>query len=169
MKLIEQVSKFLFVIGITLLIMSVLYPAGINGGESVDPGNYEGEFFLVTDAVYLQTTSREGNYTFSLYILDSDDVVQVLESGTMNGIEPLYALEDIMEYEGWLQFPEPGIYGLIVTHSHNESVIVWVHGIAFPRFSLIYAGLVLSLPMLVIVIGSTLQGKWLARKISEKA
>ncbi|MHA1863811.1 MAG: hypothetical protein ACTSWA_08585 [Candidatus Thorarchaeota archaeon] len=56
-----------------------------------------------------------------------------------------------------------------MTHSHNESVIVWVHGIAFPRFSLIYAGLVLSLPMLVIVIGSTLQGKWLARKTSEKA
>ena len=169
MKLIEQVSRLLFVIGITLLIMSVLYPAGLSGGESVDPGNYEGEFFLVTDAVYLHTTSREGNYTFSLYILDSDDVVEVLDSGTMNCIDPLYALEDIVEYEGWIQFPESGIYGLIVTHSNNETIVVWVHGIAFPRFSLIYVGLALSLPMFVVVIGNILQGKWLARKISEEA
>ncbi len=58
-----------------------------------------------------------------------------------------------------------GAPGLIVTHSHNESVIVLVHGIAFPRFSLIYAGLVLSLPMLVIVTDTILQGKRLARKI----
>ncbi len=152
MRYVEQFSRLLFVIGVSLFAMSFLYPAGISGGTRIDPGYYEGTFFLVTDDLYFETRTRYGGRTFSIYFLESDDVIQVLESGTMIGIEPLFALEDIEEYEGWLHFPEPGTYGFVATHSHNESIIHWIWGIALPRFSFIYSGLVLSLPFVIVSI-----------------
>lgn len=51
-------------------------------------------------------------------------MVQVLESGIMDGFEPLFALENIDQYIGWVRFPEPGTDGLIATHSHSERIHV---------------------------------------------
>ncbi len=164
MRYVEQLSKLLFVIGVSLVAMSFLFPAGISGGAHIEPGEYEGTFFLVTDDVYLWTTTRYGNGTFSLFFLESDDVIQVIESGTMIGIEPLFALEDIMDYQGWLHFPGPGTYGFVATPSNNETIIHWISGIALPRFSFIYAGIVLSVPMILIMIGKTLTRRRLVSK-----
>ncbi len=164
MKIIKQISKFLFVVGLAIMLMSLLFPGGFGSASLLAPGNCGGEVFLVTDDVFIFTATREGNQTYSLFFLESDDVLQVLESGNMTGIEPLHALEDIMEYQGWIHFPKPGTYGLIATHSHNETIVVWVQGLAFPRFSFIFAGLILSLPMLLIAVGNFIRVKWLKRK-----
>ena len=163
MRYVEQFSRLLFVIGVSLLAMSILFPSGLSGGGRIEPGYYQGTFFLVTDDVYLWTTTREGNRTFSIYFLESDDMFQVLESGTMLGIEPLFAMEDIEEYEGWLDFPEPGTYGYVVTHSYNDSIIHRIWGIALPRFSFIYPGIVLALPFVIVTVFNIYQ-----KKISQK-
>lgn len=163
MRYVELFSRLLFVIGISLVAMSFLFPAGISGETHIDPGHYEGNYFLVTDDIYFETRVIYGNGPFSIYFLESDDVIQVLEEGTMIGIEPLVALEDIEEYEGWLHFPEPGTYGFVATHSHNESIILRIWGIALPRFSFIYPGLVLSLPFVIVTVFNTYQ-----KKISQK-
>ncbi len=152
MRYVELFFRLLFVIGISLVAMSFLFPAGISGGARIESGNYEGNYFLVTDDIYFVTSTREGNSPFSIYFLESDDVIQVLESGTMIGIEPLFAMEDVEEYEGWLDFPEPGIYGFVATHSNNESITHRIWGIALPRFSFIYPGIVLALPFVIVSV-----------------
>ncbi|MHA2045085.1 MAG: hypothetical protein ACW99G_09840 [Candidatus Thorarchaeota archaeon] len=152
MRYVELFSRLLFVIGVSLLAMSFLFPAGISVGINIDPGHYEGTYFLVTDDIYFETTIRFGSGTFSIYFLESDDVIQVLESGTMIGIDPLFAMEDIEEYEGWLHFPESGTYGFVATHSHNDTIILRIWGIALPRFSFIYPGIVLSLPFVIVSV-----------------
>ena len=164
MRYVELFSRLLFVIGISLVAMSFLFPAGISRETNIDPGHYEGNYFLVTDDIYFETRIIYGNGPFSIYFLESDDVIQVLESGTMIGIEPLFALEDIEEYEGWLHFPEPGTYGYVVTHSHSERIHVLISGIALPRFSFIYPGIVLSLPFLIVTVFNIYQKRILKRE-----
>jgi hypothetical protein len=163
MRYVELFSRLLFVIGISLVAMSFLFPAGISRETRIDPGHYEGNYFLVTDDIYFETRIIYGNGPFSIYFLESDDVIQVLESGTMIGIEPLFALENIEEYEGWLHFPEPGTYGFVATHSNNESIRFRFSGVALPRFSFIYPGIVLSLPFVIVTVFNIYQ-----KRISQK-
>ena len=164
MRYVELFSRLLFVIGVSLLAMSFLFPAGISGGARIDPGYYEGKYFLVTDDLFFETRIIYGNGPFSIFFLESDDVIQVLKSGTMIGIEPLFALEDIEEYEGWLHFPELGTYGYVATHSNNESIRLWISGIALPRFSFIYPGIVLSLPFVIFSVFNIYQKRILKRE-----
>lgn len=155
-KVIEQLSRFFLVIGVSLVVMSLLFPGGVTMSELVEPGAFEGEYFLVTDDFYLHAHTDFGNYSFSFYLLDYEDVIQSLESGTVNGTNPLVAIENVEQYEGLVHCPRAGTYGILVTHPYNETLIIRFYTLTYPRFSLISLGLAIVAPMAVIQVGKLL-------------
>lgn len=149
-KAIVTVSRLVLVMGITIVAMSIMCPGGVDAVEYIEPGNSEGVFVLATQDMFLRVYTREGNYTFSLYVLDYEDILFFLENGNVSNTEPLMALENIEEYAGPVHFPSRGTYGIIVTHPHNESIGFFFHSLMIPNISVLTAGLVIATPMAVI-------------------
>lgn len=65
-KLIIPLSKFLLVVGVTIAVMSFLFPEGVSIGLTVNPGKIEGTYFEVNDDLYLHAFSDLDNHSFSL-------------------------------------------------------------------------------------------------------
>jgi hypothetical protein len=153
MSAITHLARLLAVVGAALLVMSFLFPAGIqmSGGLSPDI-TYEAQYFLVTDDMYLHVSPKYGTNNFSLYVLSYEDMLQFLESGTLEGTNPLFVLENVSEYDGVVDFPSPGIYGSLITRPANTSVFVQGMMLAQPRLSFIITGLILISPMAIIII-----------------
>lgn len=162
-KTIVPFSRLLLVLGVTFFIMSFHFPGGLNISEWIEPGNFEGEYFLVTEDLYLRAFTNSGNNSFSFYVLDYEDMILALEAGDINGTHPLLVFENVEEYAGLVHFPSVGTYGLFVTHPYNETLIVRFYAILIPRPSFLYLGIVLSLPFVIVTVFNIYQ-----KKISQK-
>jgi hypothetical protein len=152
MSTIRQLARLVSVVGATLLVMSLLFPPGTSVGGFVLPDTYEAQSFFVTDDMNLWMESGDNTSVFSLYIVNSTDMNQILETGTLESVEPIFVLENVTEYEGVVHFPHPGIYGWFISQPYNESRIIRGEMWAFPRLSFIYIGLLLVIPMAIIII-----------------
>lgn len=151
--------RFVSVIGIVLLVMSFLFPAAADVSGHVVPDTYEGKSFFATEDMYLWIESGDNVSLFSLYIFNSTITNQILESGSLEGFEPIFSLENITEYQGVVHFPHPGIYGYFLTHSYDEYVLIRGGMSARPRMVFIYLGLILISPMVVIFISRLFRKK----------
>jgi hypothetical protein len=146
-------SRLVLVVGVVVIVMSLVYPSGLSGGAWVEPGKWEGQYFLATDDFYLHAFTDHGNYTFSLYVLDHEGILSFLESGTVAGVEPLLAAENVQEYEGAVHFSGRGTYGIVVTHHYNESLRIVYYALVLPNLSLLTSGLLIAAPMAAIQLG----------------
>jgi len=151
--------RFVSVVGIVLLVMSFLFPAGADVSVHIAPDTYEGESFFATEDMYLWIESGDTVSRFSLYIFNSTITNQILESGSLEGIEPIFSLENITEYQGVAHFPHSGIYGYFLTHSYNNTRFIRGVMSAQPRMVFIYLGLILISPMAVIFISRLFRKK----------
>jgi hypothetical protein len=158
-KVVGSFSRLALVIGVTLVVLSFLLPVGVAMSEYVDPGSYQGEYFFVEDDFDLYVHTDFGNYSFSFYVLNYEDLLASLDSGTVNGTHPLITVENVEEYRGVMHFPGPGTYGIVVTHPYDKSIIIRFSALAYPRFSLLSTGIVISVPMAVIQLGMLLSNK----------
>ena len=153
MNTIKQLSRLLGVAGITLLVLSFMFSPGVSMTAGLSPHTpYEAQFFLITDNMYIHVNTKYDYGNFSLYILSYENMLQFLESETLEGIDPLFTLENASEYEGMIYFPTQGVYGSFLTCPTNTTVIIQGMMIARPRLSFIFTGLVMISPMAIIII-----------------
>ncbi|MBD3159410.1 MAG: hypothetical protein GF309_11520 [Candidatus Lokiarchaeota archaeon] len=110
-------------LGITLLLVSFLGAGSFGLGTSIDSGMYKGRLFRTTDAIYVRAEGRT-NKSFSLYIFDSEDTLSVLENGSLEQTNPVAMMENITHYNGRVELPSPGVYAILVTPSHNNTISV---------------------------------------------
>ncbi len=152
MKSIISLARLVSVVGVLLLVMSFLIPAHGEISGFVLPDTYEASCFFVTDDMNLWLESGDNVSLFSFFIVNSTDLNQILETGILEGIEPIFILENITEYQGVVHFPHPGIYGGVLSHPYNQPRIIRGGLSARPRMSFIYIGLILISPMAIIFI-----------------
>jgi hypothetical protein len=157
MSVLNSLARLLSIFGFALLILSVVTPAVAWPGAFMAPDVIEGECFLVTDDMYMDIRS-EGEKNFSCTLLGYEDITQFLESGSMEGLHPILHLENISEYEGAIHFPGPGVYGLFLYHTNNESIIIRCIMMGM-RMSFIYPGLVLVSPLVITLAWGLVQKK----------
>jgi hypothetical protein len=164
MGAIIQFTRLMSVVGVLLLVMSFLFPPNVDVGGFVVSDTYEVRCFFVTDDMNIWMESDDNATLFSLYIVNSTDLNQFLETGILEGIEPIFILENVTEYQGVVHFPHPGIYGWFLTHHYNDSRIIRGVMSARPRLSFIYIGLILVIPMAIIIIERLFRKKFHVRE-----
>lgn len=110
-------------LGITLLLVSFLGAGNFGLHASINSGMYKGYLFRTTDDIYVRA-EKDTNESFSLYILDSEDTLSVLENGSLEQTNPVVMMENITHYTGRIELPSPGVYTILVTPSHNNTISV---------------------------------------------
>ncbi|MBS3795966.1 MAG: hypothetical protein KGY80_13765 [Candidatus Thorarchaeota archaeon] len=110
-------------LGITLLLVSFLGAGNFGLHASINSGMYKGYLFRTTDDIYVRA-EKDTNESFSLYILDSEDTLSVLENGSLEQTNPVVMMENITHYTGRVELPSPGVYTILVTPSHNNTISV---------------------------------------------
>jgi hypothetical protein len=158
MSSIVQIARFLCVVGLVLLAVSSLFPEGVGLDGSVQPHTYEARCFFVTGDMNLWIQSGDETSLFSLYIVNSTDITHILETGTMEGIEPVFVLENATEYSGVVDFPQPGIYAWFLSTPYNDTLFIQGGMSSSLRMPFFLSGLVMISPMAIIFID------WLFRK-----
>lgn len=166
-KLIIPLSKFLLVVGVTIAVMSFLFPEGVSIGLTVNPGKIEGTYFEVNDDLYLHAFSDLDNHSFSLYVLNHEDLIRTLETGDINDTHPVLAVENVTQYEGMVHFPSRGLYGILMTHSYNETIRLYCWAVSLPNRTVLSAGMAITTPMAVIQLGVLLVERGYVGKKSE--
>jgi hypothetical protein len=157
-------ARLVSVVGVVLLIMSFLLPAHGEISGFVLPDTYEASCFFVTDDMNLWLESGDNMSLFSFFIVNSTDMNQILETGILEGIDPIFNLENVTDYQGVVHFPHPGIYGGFLSHHYNQSRIIRGGLSASPRMSFIYIGLILVIPMAIIIIERLFRKKFHVRE-----
>jgi hypothetical protein len=167
-KMMVPLSRFLLVAGVTIAVMSLFFPGGVSIGLNVSPGEIEGSYFQVNDDLYLHAFSELDNHSFSLYVLNHEDVILTLETGDINDTHPVLAIENVTQYEGMVHFPSRGLYGILMTHPYNETINLYCWALTLPSRSVLSAGMVIATPMAAIQLGVLLVERGYVGRKSER-
>jgi hypothetical protein len=167
-KMMVPLSRFLLVAGVAIAVMSLFFPGGVSIGLNVDPGEIEGTYFQVNDDLYLHAFSELDNHSFSLYVLNHEDLILTLETGDINDTHPVLAIENVTQYEGMVHFPSRGLYGIVMTHPYNETIHLYCWAVTLPSRSVLSAGIVIATPMATIQLGVLLVERGYVRRKSER-
>lgn len=163
-KRVVPLSRFLMVVGVAIAAMSFLFPGGVSIGMTVDPGKIEGRYFQVNDDLYLHAFSELEDHSFSLYVLNQEDLILTLETGDINDTHPVLAIENVTQYEGMVYFPSRGLYGILMTHPYNETIHLYCWAVTLPSRYVLTAGVVIAAPMAAIQLGMLLSKKEFPRR-----
>lgn len=167
-KMMVSLSRFLLVAGLAIAVMSLFFPGGVSIGLRVAPGEIEGRYFQVNDDLYLHALSELDNHSFSLYVLNHEDIILTLETGDINDTHPVLAIENVTQYEGMVHFPSRGLYGILMTHPYNKTILLYCWALTLPSRSILSAGMVIAVPMVAIQLGVLLVERGYAGRKSER-
>jgi hypothetical protein len=112
------------VIGLSIVAVAAFPPGmGMSGGGPLEPGGYQGGLYMFTSSVHMTIDVRD-NLTISLYLLDWDDTLTLLQTGSLDHTSPHIAYHNITSFSGIIEVPVPGMYSLIADSTHNETVFL---------------------------------------------
>ncbi len=122
--------------------------------EGVKYGNYFGYAFGSCGAFQI-TATAETEERFSLYVLSFNDTLTLIETQSLDGIEPLLQVEGVIYYNRIVTEYPPGRYGVIVRPYGNYTAypvieIIPVH--PFPE--ILTAGISISIVGLFVMVVS---------------
>jgi hypothetical protein len=117
-------GTLLMVIGLSIVALAAFPPRiGMGGGGPLEPGGYQGGLYMFTSSVHMTIEVRD-NLTISLYLLDWDDTLTLLQTGSLDHTSPHIAYHNITSFNGIIEVPAPGMYSLIADSTHNETVFL---------------------------------------------
>jgi len=100
-------------------------------------------------------------------VLNHEDLIRTLETGDINDTHPVLAVENVTQYEGMVHFPSRGLYGILMTHSYNETIRLYCWAVSLPNRTVLSAGMAITTPMAVIQLGVLLVERGYVGKKSE--
>lgn len=112
--------RSLYIVGITILLFSFRPVTLASVTNNIMAGEYYGLWLPITDNPFLQINTLHSNINVSaipvsVYVLQYNDSIKALESGSLNKSAPVFKLENITYYSGLIELPSPGTYVLFVT------------------------------------------------------
>lgn len=159
MRQIVLVARNLFIVlGIAFLLVS--FTVNTTHEESTDivaePNNWGGFLISMTGPVTL-IASSEMHRLFSLYILAFEDAMFALQESNVSQTHPFLSRENITGISETIPILIPGLYGILVSPTGNETVAVGlVVGRVLPQWGLVVLGAIMlaiaSLPEAIKLI-----------------
>ena len=105
--------KILIILGIALLFVSFVPGSFTDRGDLI----YRDEFqcYLINGSgnLWVEVYGADSR-NISLYVLDYDDTLSLVEEGTLENTDPLFSIENVENFVGSISLPEQGWYGVII-------------------------------------------------------
>jgi hypothetical protein len=119
------IPKSSILIGVILLLIS--FAPGHITSRQVDSEDalYTG-LLVVTNGDILVEAITLTNNSFSLYLLDFDSGVRLVDEASLANVTPILAIEDIDRYVGVIDLPTDDAYFLVVTNSSTSPSVMRV-------------------------------------------
>jgi len=152
-QVLKQARNLLTVTGVTLLLVSFILNSGLAENTDViaEPDSCRG-FLLSMGGPLTLTAAEETGKSFSLYVLAFQDAVMCLQESSVNHTSPFLSRENITHFSETVPIIIPGVYGILVSPTGNETVAVGiVVGRVLPQLGLAMYG------VLLITVGIFLQ------------
>jgi len=105
--------KILFILGIALLLVSFVPGSFTNRGDVIDRDPFSCILVNGSGNLWVEVYGRD-NRNISLYVLDYDDTLSLVEEGNLENTAPLFSIENVESFVGPISLPEPSWYGVIV-------------------------------------------------------
>jgi hypothetical protein len=149
----KQARNLIIVSGVALLLVSLILNSGLaeNTDVTAGPDDYRG-FLLSMGGPLTLTAAEETGKSFSLYIFTYQDAVKSIQESNVNQTSPFLFRKNITFFSETVPVMIPGIYGIIISPTGNETITVWMTiGRVLPQLGFVMYG------ALLIVIGLILE------------
>lgn len=112
-------------IGVILLLIS--FAPGHITSLDVDSEDalYTGLLVMTNGDILVEAIALSNN-SFSLYLLDFDSGVRLVDEASLANVTPILAIEDVDRYVGIIDLPTDDAYLLVVTNSSTSPSVMWV-------------------------------------------
>ncbi len=145
-------GKFLLIVGLTLLLVSLIPSIEYGPGSEVDYGTYEGQVFNAAGNVHMTVFTYTTN-GLCFYVLTYDDLIIALEDASLENTHPLITMEGVTNFSLVVEIPVPGLYAYLVTPYRNETIYYQVElKQPLPHTGLLFIGMTLASGGLMILL-----------------
>ncbi|MHA1390068.1 MAG: hypothetical protein ACTSR9_16705 [Candidatus Thorarchaeota archaeon] len=151
-----RIGKILIAISISILLLSFLPFSNIRLSGNVEPNEYRGRIFGLGSHVWLDIETTD-NQQISVFILDWNNSMLLLGSGSMHDITPVVSFENTTGYSGRVEVPLLGLYSIVVATQSNETVQFDVDiDYILPQYFIFLAGVTILLLGVLLIAGNKL-------------
>lgn len=145
-------GKFLLIVGLTFLMVSLIPTTGYGPGTTVDYGTYEGHVFSAAGNVDMDVYTYTTN-GLCFYVLTYDDLLVALKDASLENTHPLVAMEGVSNFSLVVEIPVPGLYAFLATPYRNETVFFDVEfSQPLPHTGLLFTGMFLAASGLTVLL-----------------
>ena len=119
------ISRSSILIGVILLLLS--FAPGHITSRDVDSEDalYTGLLVMTNGDISVEAIALTNN-SFSLYLLDFDSGVRLVEEASLANVTPILAIEDVDRYVGLIDLPTDDAYLIVVTNSSTSPSVMRV-------------------------------------------
>ncbi len=151
-----RIGKILIAISVSILLLSFLPFSNIRLSGSVEPNEYRGRIFGLGSHVWLDIETTD-NQQISVFILDWNNSMLLLGSGSLDDITPVVSWENTTGYSGRVEVPSLGLYSIVVITQSNETVQFDVDSdYILPQYFIFLAGVTILLLGVLLIAGNKL-------------
>lgn len=151
-----RIGKILIAISVSILLLSFLPFSNIRLSSSVEPNEYRGRIFGLGSHVWLDIETTD-NQQISVFILDWNNSMLLLGSGSLDDITPVVSWENTTGYSGRVEVPFLGLYSIVVITQSNETVQFDVDSdYILPQYFIFLAGVTILLLGVLLIAGNKL-------------
>ena len=112
-------------IGGILLLLSFAPGQIASRRVSSDDALYTGLLVMTNGDISVEAIALTNN-SFSLYLLDFDSGVRLVEEASLANVTPILAIEDVDRYVGLIDLPTDDAYLIVVTNSSTSPSVMRV-------------------------------------------
>ena len=117
----NRVAKFIAILGITLILVSLLGEYTIHFEREIPYGEFKGPLFKAGGRFYIDVDEEEGK-PFSLFIFPYNELLTIFENGSIDSATPLVLVENVTEFSSIIEILSPGVYGALVIPMNSGSI-----------------------------------------------
>lgn len=115
-----HLAQIIFVVGVTLMIVSFMAGTPSNAYGPVEPDVYDAYFYATTGNLHVTIASTD-HRNLSLYFMAYDEGLRALEEKSLDNVTVLLKQENINSYDGVLSIPQQGGYAILIASAHTDS------------------------------------------------
>jgi hypothetical protein len=150
----SRLTKASFILGITIIAMSLIQGSRLISGDLIEYGSYEGVVLASEGSIFIEAWGRDDR-PFSLYVLDLDNVTLFFEEGSMDNVTAIFSIENVQYYSSTVTVHKLGWYGIVVTPanaSYGNMRYDLIVGRGVPHFVPLIIGVLFLITSLVAFV-----------------
>lgn len=151
-----RIGKILIAISVSILLLSFLPFSNIRMSGNVEPNEYRGRIFGLGSHILIDIETTD-NQQISVFILDWNNSMLLLGSGSLNDTTPVVSWENTTGYSGRVEVPFLGLYSIVVITPSNETVQFDVDiDYILPQYFIFLTGVTIFLLGVLLIAGNKL-------------